>query len=51
MEAQTMDAKVVITGVLEFRDDEGNLVKTTEIRAEVPMSDLMKPENADERSK
>lgn len=44
-----LQAKVVITGTLEFRDKDGKLVKTMEMIAEIPQ-DQKEPENGNQRS-
>jgi len=38
MEAQPINMQVGISGVFEFRDAEGNLVKTVEVNTVVPLN-------------
>lgn len=35
-----MGAKLGISGVLEFRDSQGNLLKTVQMTGSIPLSDL-----------
>lgn len=44
-----LEAKLVIQGTFECRDKDGNLIKTIEIKAELPVTDL-KEEHGDQRS-
>lgn len=38
MQAQTLSGRLVISGTLEFRDKAGNLIKTIDMRGEIPLS-------------
>ena len=44
-----VNAKLVISGIFECRDKDGNLVKTIEVKADVPLENL-KEEHDDQRS-
>lgn len=45
---EPIKAKVVVSGLLECRDKDGNLLKTIPIRGEVPLD--LKDSNDDQRS-
>ena len=49
MEAQPINMQVGISGVFEFRDAEGNLVKTVEINTVLPVTEL-EAEDGNQRS-
>ncbi len=40
MNTKPMTAKLQIAGTLEWRDKDGNILKTTEIRGAIPLSKL-----------
>lgn len=44
---EPVNAKIVISGTFEFRDAAGNVVKTMELKGEVPLSDLQEKEKPD----
>lgn len=43
---EPISAKLVVSGVFECRDKDGNLLKTIEVKGEIPL----KEENDDQRS-
>jgi hypothetical protein len=48
---EPISAKLVISGTFECRDADGNLVKTIELKSEVPLTDLQQEQaNGDQRS-
>ena len=49
-EATTIQARMVISGTFECRDKDGVLLKTIELKAEVPLDDMKGEENGDQRS-
>jgi hypothetical protein len=40
METQPINMQVGVSGVLEFRDADGNLIKTVEVNAVIPVTEL-----------
>lgn len=40
MQAKPMTAKLQIAGTLEWRDKDGNILKTTELRGAIPLDQL-----------
>ena len=40
MQTKPIGAKLNIAGTLEWRDKDGNILKTTELRGSVPLSEL-----------
>ena len=49
METKEINMQVGISGTFEFRDAEGNLVKTVEVNTVVPLTEL-EAEHGDQRS-
>lgn len=45
---EPINAKVVVSGLLECRDKDGNLIKTIPIHSEIPLD--LKDSNDDQRS-
>lgn len=43
-------ARVAISGILEWRDAEGNIIKTTELKGSLPLVNLSEPEGTQDAS-